>query len=300
MVHEYNTRANAKINIFLKVCGKYPNGYHRLYMLMQEIDLGDDIKVTIDDDRAFGINVVSDRIDFDMKKDLCYRAAEKFYDEYKAGPKGFTEITAVKNTPAQAGLGGGSSDAASVLKILNDHYGRPVSTERMGELAVSLGADVPFFLYGGSAICEGIGEIVTPLPPLAGLYAVLVKPEEGVSTAACFKACDATTEVFDEDKYKAEMERIFGDETLTPAERIRAAKPYLTNDLEAPALDEVAVIGDLIEAIRETDCLYAAMSGSGSTAFGVYADANKAEMARSLLNGDPRTCGCRLYMALTR
>lgn len=298
MIHEYSAKANAKINIFLKVCGKYPNGYHRLYMLMQEIDLADDIKVTIDDDRDFGIAVASDRADFDMKKDLCYRAAESFYKEIGDETRcGFTGITAIKHTPAQAGLGGGSSDAAAILKILNKHYGEPIGLTRMLEIAAALGADVPFFLYGGSAFCEGIGEIVTPLPSLKGLKLLLVKPAQGVPTGPCFKAVDAMTEIFDEEEYKNFMGSVFMDETLSPSDRIRKAGGRLTNDLQAPAVAEVPLIEELLGLIGETDCLFAAMSGSGSTVYGIYEDNTAAELAKAKVEADPRTAGCMLCLA---
>ena len=199
MKTSYDTTAFAKINLFLRCCGKYDNGYHRLYMLMQQIGLGDDIFIEFDDDRDFAIGIESG-VDIPPEKDLGYKAAKAFYDCYtdklraeaKPVPRfPYTFIKETKNVPSQAGLGGGSSDAAAVLQILQQHFGNPLTDEQMIMTAAKLGADVPFFLCGGTALCEGVGEILTPMPDLSGLPMLLLKPQRGVSTPFCYKAFDA-------------------------------------------------------------------------------------------------------------
>ena len=147
-----SSKANAKINLFLKICGLLPEGYHRLYMLMQEISLGDEISIEFGEPNSNPvINIVS-QADCPPEKDLCYRAAKAFYDKYSARNAkeqcALCDITITENkvTPSQAGLGGGSSDAATVLKLLSQYYNNPFSQEELIEMAVGLGADVPFFI----------------------------------------------------------------------------------------------------------------------------------------------------------
>ena len=302
MKTSYDTTAFAKINIFLRCCGKFPNGYHRLYMLMQEIGLGDDILVETDDEKEYSIDIDSD-VDIPKEKDLGYRAAKAFYDAYEAKLKEegvtdikfpYTRIKETKNVPSQAGLGGGSSDAAAILMILQQHFGNPFSSDELLAVSSKLGADVPFFLTGGTCICEGVGEIVTKLPDLSGIDIVLVKPQEGVSTAECYRLSDEEYEPFDEQAYKARMNAVFNNEKLKPIERIKEAGAGLINDLESPAVKLLPCITDINEAIKETGAAFSAMTGSGSCVFGLYEDEKSRDAAVARLNEDPRTSGCQI------
>ncbi|MCR5199813.1 MAG: 4-(cytidine 5'-diphospho)-2-C-methyl-D-erythritol kinase [Saccharofermentans sp.] len=298
----YDTTAFAKINLFLRCCGKYDNGYHRLYMLMQEIGIGDDIFIEFDDDRDFGIEIESG-VDIPPEKDLGYKAARAFYDAYteklrqeaKPVPRfPYTFIKETKNVPSQAGLGGGSSDAAAVLEILQQHFEYPLDDEQLLAISSKLGADVPFFLTGGTCICEGVGQIVTKLPDLAGVNVLLVKPSVGVSTQECYALSDEEPAVFDEAAYKETMNSVFSDERRRPLDRIKEAAADLTNDLQAPAIKLAPVVADLIEAIKETGAVYTAMTGSGSCVFGIFADEKSCEEAKNVLEEDPRTSGCQI------
>lgn len=295
MIYSYSTTAYAKINLFLRVCGVLEGGYHQLYMLMQEIGLGDDIVVTLDDSKDFSIyaDVGSD---WNMEDDLCYKAAKAFYEAYELceGHKAFpyTSIKTTKNVPSQAGLGGGSSDAASVLMVLQNHFEGALSEDTLKEIAKKLGADVPFFLVGGTAICEGIGEIIRPLPSLWGTHIILVKPDVGVPTGKCFKMSDETFKPFDVEAYSKSLESIYNDESITPEERIRKATELMTNDLQIPAEVLVPQIKTINEAIKETGAVFNAMSGSGSCSFGIYDSEEKQKKALEILLNDPRTSGC--------
>jgi len=294
MKTSYDTTAFAKINLFLRVCGKYENGYHRLYMLMQQIGLGDDILVEFDDSRAFEIELHSS-VPIPTGEDLCYKAAKAFYDRYSKitdSPLPFTYIKAVKVTPSQAGLGGGSSDAAAILQILQQHFNNPLSDEELLDISSKLGADVPFFLTGGSCICEGVGQIVTPLPDLTGVNLLLIKPQIGVSTAECYALSDEQEPLENEEEYKAMMNKLFEDEKQSPLSRIKAASPALINDLQAPAIKLAPVIEELIGAIKQTGSCFTAMTGSGSCVFGIYEDEASRDEAQKMLQEDPRTSGC--------
>ena len=204
---------------------------------------------------ACGLCVVEceGRSDIDPKKNLCYKAADRFYaslhnkldaegssDGRYAFPR--TVIRLKKNIPSESGMGGGSSDAASVLIILQEHYGNPFTEEELGKLAVNVGADVPFFLYGGTCLCERVGEEVTPIASLADLPILIVKPSAGVSTPECFKAIDsAELEEFDGEAY-AEYISHLTEQKESPADKLGSflsGGELLVNDLQAPAVSAV-------------------------------------------------------------
>ena len=269
-------------------------------MLMQQIGLGDDIFIEFDDDRDYAIEIESG-VAIPREKDLGYKAAKAFYDTYadklraeaKPVPRfPYTFIKETKNVPSQAGLGGGSSDAAAVLQILQQHFDYPLNDDDMITISSRLGADVPFFLTGGTCICEGVGEIVTELPDLSGVNIILVKPQVGVGTKECYELSDESPAVFDEEAYKERMNAVFADEKKLPAERIKEAADELTNDLQAPAVKLAPVIADLIEAVKDTGSFYSAMTGSGSCVFGIYDSEEEVQAAREALEKDARTADC--------
>ena len=305
MKKTYTTTAPAKINLFLRVCGKYDNGYHRLYMLMQSLSLGDEISVEFDDGRGFDIEIESG-VPIPHEKDLGYKAAKAFYDAWEDKLKTeakpvqefpYTFIREVKKVPSQAGLGGGSSDAASVLKILQEHFGNPLTDDELLNISSRLGADVPFFLTGGTCICEGIGEKITKLPDLKGVNVLLVKPEAGVPTGECYALSDEMYEPFDEEEYKKSIGEAFLDEGLAPAERIKKASRFLINDLQAPAERIAPVITGIIGSVKRTGPCFAAMTGSGSCVFGIYEDEKTRDEAEALLKADPQASGCQIIPA---
>ncbi|MCQ2504256.1 MAG: 4-(cytidine 5'-diphospho)-2-C-methyl-D-erythritol kinase [Saccharofermentans sp.] len=269
MSHTYSTKAYAKINLFLRICGKYPNGYHRLFTLMQEISLADDIYLTADPDEEDEIVVANMLPGLKQEDDLCYKAACKYLDKIDAKGYGRITINVNKNIPSQAGLGGGSSDAASVIKLLQKRFKNPLTGEELNELGASLGADVPFFFTGKSAFCEGIGEQVTSCRSLAGMHLVMVKPDAGVSTPVCFKMCDESPAVFDEDEYKREIKNTL-DKEGRAEDRVRALRDILTNDMQGPACELLPAIDSIIEDMSKTNPIYTAMSGSGSSVFAIY------------------------------
>lgn len=302
----YEITANAKINLFLRVKGTLPNGYHSLYTVMQEIACADQITVNIDDTRkGFKINCIG-RSDIDPKKNLCRKACDRFYSNMKKIREGFvppyTEIELIKNIPSESGMGGGSSDAAAILLVLQEHFGNPFEEEQLLKIAVNVGADVPFFLYGGTALCEKVGEDVTPIGNLAGLGVLIAKPGAGVSTPECFALIDKEpAKPFDGDAYAEYIESL-----KTPSKdasgilsKITAGGDLLVNDLESPATKLIPEISDIRTSLEELGSPYCRMTGSGSAVFALFENLEDAALAKERAKKDAVLSKCNLILAET-
>lgn len=302
----YEITANAKINLFLRVKGTLPNGYHSLYTVMQEIACADQITVNIDDTRkGFKINCIG-RSDIDPKKNLCRKACDRFYSNMKKIREGFvppyTEIELIKNIPSESGMGGGSSDAAAILLVLQEHFGNPFEEEQLLKIAVNVGADVPFFLYGGTALCEKVGEDVTPIGNLAGLGVLIAKPDAGVSTPECFALIDKEpAKPFDGDAYAEYIESL-----KTPSKdasgilsKITAGGDLLVNDLESPATKLISEISDIRTSLEKLGSPYCRMTGSGSAVFALFENLEDAALAKERAKKDAVLSKCNLILAET-
>jgi len=302
----YEITANAKINLFLRVKGTLPNGYHSLYTVMQEIACADQITVNIDDTRkGFKINCIG-RSDIDPKKNLCRKACDRFYSNMKKIREGFvppyTEIELIKNIPSESGMGGGSSDAAAILLVLQEHFGNPFEEEQLLKIAVNVGADVPFFLYGGTALCEKVGEDVTPIGNLAGLGVLIAKPDAGVSTPECFALIDKEpAKPFDGDAYAEYIESL-----KTPSKdaseilsKITAGGDLLVNDLESPATKLILEISDIRTSLEKLGSPYCRMTGSGSAVFALFENLEDAALAKERAKKDAVLSKCNLILAET-
>ena len=282
MASTYDISAGAKLNLYLKVCGSMPNGYHMLNTLMQEISLCDDISITIDDDRKHAIETECvNCAPIPNEKNLCYKAAVRFFSALKK--KGITRLPFVsikmkKSIPSEAGLGGGSSDAAAVILALNDHFEEPFSVEELNTIAANTGADTPFFLYGGTCFCEGIGEVITPAPSLSEIPLILIKPASGVSTPRCFAAFDERgVTSFDPKAYEVLKNEILSGKPV--GEIFRSYRDLFTNDLEVFAKENVSDIELAERLLDEAGAGFSMMSGSGSCVFGVFDDIEKRDLA---------------------
>ncbi len=263
--------------------GKREDGYHLLYSCMQTLSLYDEIEVSVGESDEAGVSFFSDCgfLSSDPKKNTGVAAAVRFME--RLGPEKYAvSIGLQKNIPSQAGLGGGSSDAAAVLLAMDRLFPGKVSKEELSEIALSIGADVPFFLCGGTALCEGVGEILTPMPDLSGLPMLLLKPQRGVSTPFCYKAFDAmgAENIREEEKKALKEDLSYGAD---PKERLIRAGRSWTNDLQAPAIQSVPEIQDGLDLLSEGGALFSAMSGSGSAVFGIF---EKEEDIRRLM-GSP-------------
>lgn len=269
--------APAKVNFILRVVGKRPDGYHDLFSVMQALELGDVVTMT---KTGGGIEVTCDHPDVPAGPgNIAYRAAETLLEE--AGAAGGVGIRIEKAIPVAAGLGGGSSDAAAVLRGVDLLYGLDVARERMAEIALSLGADVPFFLSWPCALAEGVGERLTGLPPTEETWLVLVKPGFGVSTGWVYS------------RLNLGLTNTRNSITLPPFEgrplSAGLVASCLRNDLERVTVARYPRIKEIKERLMDTGALGALMSGSGPTVFGVYAGREEAERSVSLLDGEGLT-----------
>jgi 4-diphosphocytidyl-2-C-methyl-D-erythritol kinase len=252
------TRAHAKVNLDLRVLGTRPDGYHELRTVFQTIELHDTLVSTIRPG-PFAIKCRAPGVPLD-DSNLVWKAAARLWTALgRPGDPIDTVITIEKVIPVQAGLGGGSADASAALQGLARLWGgAPLSLLR--EVAAGLGADVPFFLSGGTALGLGRGEEIYPLVDLPTHAVVIVRPPFGVSTAEAYSW-------YDEDR-SAGLKEPRELQLLPVPWPTRAAQ--MINDLEPPVARRHPEIGTLRTALRESGAIAAAMSGSGSAVFGLF------------------------------
>jgi len=263
----------AKINLFLQVTGKRPDGYHELFSLMCCVDLIDTIFL------QFGLKTIQiesshPQIPLD-DTNLAHRAATVFFKALNVNDG--LKISIDKSIPVAAGLGGGSSNAASVLKGLNQHYGNPFSRNQLMSMGLGLGADVPFFLFGKPAIASGIGEKLEAYSGTLPFHFVLVYPGFRVSTAEVFQNLNLGLT-----KCEKKIKKLFSIKNgFNPG-------LHLCNDLESVTASEHPVITSIQEQLLVHGALGALMSGSGPTVFGLFSDSHTAERAKQAIGENTR------------
>jgi len=260
-------RAHAKVNLDLRVLGIRPDGYHELRTVFQTIELHDTL-VCAERPGPFTLACRAPGVPIDAGN-LVWKAAAALWAALgRAGEVRDTSVTIDKKIPVQAGLGGGSADAAAALMGLGRLWGgAPLSLLR--EVGATLGADVPFFLSGGTALGLGRGEEIYPLVDLPPHFVVIVRPPFGVSTAEAYAW-------YDEDRAAGLREpREF--QLLPVPWPTRAAQ--MVNDLEPPVMRRHAEIGTLKQQLRDLGATAATMSGSGSAVFGLFRSRAAAERA---------------------
>jgi len=259
-------KAYAKINIALDVVGKREDGYHLLRMIMQTIDLYDTIEV---EKCELGINIICNKhyVPTD-ERNLAYKAARLFKETYSIDEG--VNINIIKNIPVSAGLAGGSTDAAGVLKLMNKLFNINANNNELKELGLRLGADVPYCISGGTALCEGIGEKITNLKRFQNKILVLIKPPFGVSTKEVYKTFDLSKVVF-HPRIKELIEAIENDDIYFIANNMK-------NLLENVTLKKHKIISSIKEETRLNGAIGTMMSGSGPTVFAFFDDMLKAQM----------------------
>lgn len=261
--------APAKVNLILRVLRKRQDGYHDISTLMQPVAIYDEITVRVDEGSGITLSCSNPAVPAD-NTNLAWRAAELFLNHTGITCRAGIDIK--KNIPAGAGLGGGSSDAASVLRGLNTLLDAGLGADDLMRIGASIGSDVPFFILGAPAIATGRGEVLEAVP-LPRYWYVLVNPGFEVSTAWVYKNLDLT---------KARQDYIlsYSGEVFENPDKLVT---IMVNDLEAAAFGLHPGIRSIKDAVLSAGAVGALMSGSGPTVFGLFRGAAQAQAAAETL-----------------
>lgn len=263
-------KANAKINLSLGIKGKRADGYHLIDTVMQSVSLYDEITV----EKACEISVKCDKYEIKQQDNIAFKAAKLFFEE--CGITGGATISIKKNIPAPAGLGGGSADAAAVLLALNKLYNAQITDARLEEIALKLGADVPFFIKGGCRRAEGIGEVLSDLVPLDKGFILLAIAEQKPSTGEMYRIIDGKP-----------YEECSTDAVITAIEKgdLTALADNLCN-----AFAEIWQESFVKKALSEQNPLGVSLSGSGPTWFAIFKTRQQANKAKEALKKKNISC----------
>lgn len=288
MKNSITVKAPAKLNLTLDVLRRRPDGYHDLKMIMQTIDIFDELTIT---------KTGTTNIEFTMSKalpdklaptdNLVYKAAKLMQETY-ALPCGMS-IFLKKNIPAMAGLAGGSADCAATLLGINKLFHLNRSNKELSQLGITLGADVPFCIYKGTMLAEGIGEVLTPLPDLGLLYVVLIKPAISVSTATVFKNLDSKYLHWHPDT-KLAIDSIIHRDYISLGQNLK-------NTLEAVTIRDFPLLSELKEFLLQNGALGSLMSGSGPTVYGLFTNETLARIAAKTAKN--KFDSCEIFLCKT-
>ena len=252
-------KAYAKINLGLDVIGRRDDGYHLVRMIMQTIDLYDELSFEKTGDGSITIITSNPRIPTG-KSNLIWKVADQLKQEYGCNDGVMIELK--KRIPMAAGMAGGSTDAAATYLALNELWNLDLSTERLCELAVRLGADIPYCICGGTALSEGIGEELTFLKDMPSCHIVIAKPALDVSTAWAYTTLDSAPIKDHPD--------IDGMKNAIDKRDLQGITSRLGNVLEPVTAGRYPIIDDIRQVLLDNGALGARMSGSGPTVFGIF------------------------------
>lgn len=269
-MNSITVKAYAKINLGLDVLRKRSDGYHDVCMIMQSLDLHDTITITKSSTEGISIKTNLSYIPNDQGN-LVYKAAALFLDTLSLREGLLIKLE--KNIPVAAGLAGGSSDAAATLKGLNEMFHAKLSTEELMKLGVKIGADVPYCIMLGTALSEGIGEVLTPLAPIPGCTILLVKPDISVSTRYVYENLRLNEDTIHPDIQSMRSALEAGDLT--------ALAKNMDNILQTVTVKDYPIITDIKRKMLELGAITSLMSGSGPTVFGIFKDS---DLSRNALN----------------
>ena len=251
--------AFAKLNLTLDVLDKRPDGYHNLKSVMQAVSIRDDIEIDIGTGKPWQLSCDQEGIPTD-NRNLAWKAAQNFFEATGFDPDGIS-IRIRKRIPMEAGLAGGSADAAAVLRVLNRHYDMPLSVLALAELGASVGSDVPFCVICGTAMAEGRGEKLRKLPDMPDCFIVVCKPDFSSSTPELYRKLDESTIGRRPDHQAMESALLAGDLGRIAQNLCNVFDPLVTN--EHLELNYIKSIFNSYGSIGQQ------MTGSGSAVFAI-------------------------------
>lgn len=265
--------AFAKLNLTLDVLGLREDGNHDLRSIMQTVSIWDEVTLTLDTGKPWALSCDREDVPCD-ESNLAWKAARVFFDLLGGEPDGL-HIALNKRIPAQAGLGGGSADAAAVLRALNQWKASPLSVPALAELGAQIGSDVPFCVLGGTALAEGRGERLTKLPDAPEMFFVVCKPALSFSTPELYARLDQAVigQRPDTTKMRAALQR--GD--------LEAIGKNLCNVFEQAVLSDYPELNYIKSVLMTYGALGAQMTGSGSAVYGVFSSFEYAVVACTML-----------------
>ena len=267
--------AYSKLNLTLDVLGKREDGYHDLKSVMQTVAYCDDISLEIGTGAPWSLTCTDPEIPADSRN-LAWKAARAFYDATGIPDDGLT-IHITKRIPSQAGMGGGSSDAAAVLRGLNRAYDNPLTPMALADVGAKVGSDVPFCVIGGTVMCEGRGERLRPITPMPDCVILVCKPEFSMSTPALYRQLDESEMMNHPDNDAMEAALKNGD--------LNSIGKLLSNVFDPVVSASYPLMDQLRQMYMDAGALGCQMSGSGSAFFGIMPDLQSAEnLAVSLKN----------------
>lgn len=252
-------KSYAKINLYLKIGKRLKSGYHNIQSLMQLVELHDNISFEkLNEDM---IIVQSNNPDLESKENLAYKAASILKEGFKV--KEGVRINIEKNIPMSAGLGGGSSNAANSLVILNKMWGLGLSQNKLISLGAQIGSDVPFFVAGKTALVEGAGDKIRPLRKSLSINLVLVNPGIKVSTSWAYKR-------FDKDKLKSNKKNVKEMIKAINKKDVKKISENVYNDFDAIIEKKFKIVGGIKASFKKFGALGSMVCGSGPTVFGLF------------------------------
>lgn len=283
-----NLKAYAKINLGLDVIRQRDDGYHEVKMVMQTVDLFD--RIFLERTGEDGIDIRTNHYSLPTNEDnIAYKAAKMLFDEFSI--RGGLNIQLQKYIPVAAGMAGGSADAAAVLCGVNAFYLLGLSEKELMERAIKIGADVPYCIMGGTAVSEGIGEILRPLPSVPDCSIVIAKPPIDVSTKYIYENLHVNTIPKEE---HPDMDKVI--ERLENQD-LWGAAAYMENILERVTQTEYPVIGEIKDVMSTNGAMVSLMSGSGPTVFGLFEDEKAAKRCYEQLRfGQMKTKVKEIYL----
>ena len=279
-------KAFAKINLCLDVLRRKDNGYHEVEMVMTNVDIADVLEIKELEEKK--ILLKSDNKDLAMDEtNLIYKAIVLLQKE--AGKDFGIELSLEKNIPMEAGMAGGSADAAATLKAVNELFKLNISKDRLLELGASLGADIPFCIMGGTALASGVGEKLKSLKPLPKMKILIAKPNTGLSTKKVYESLDIENLNKSGFRHRDVKEMVSVIESDKDEKiKIKEIADSLNNILELPSIKLLPFIEDIKKTMMDNNCLGCLMSGSGTAVFGIFDSDEDMLRTKKILKEDDR------------